>query len=83
MEFEWDVRKSDRCLAERGFDFAYAIRAFFDPDRSVCPDDRWDYGEARFVLRGLIDDRLFVVVFTNRGGTIRIISARKANSSEV
>ena len=32
MEFEWDEAKSDACYVERGFDFAYALRAFLDPD---------------------------------------------------
>ena len=40
MEFEWDQNKSERCFIERGFDFAYAVRAFFDPDRIVQKDNR-------------------------------------------
>lgn len=47
MNFEWDEGKSERCLAERGFDFAYAARAFFDPDRVVHADTRRNYGEER------------------------------------
>ena len=47
MDFEWDESKSERCLAERGFDFAYAARAFFDPDRVVHADTRRNYGEER------------------------------------
>ncbi|MFW6293504.1 MAG: BrnT family toxin [Spirochaetota bacterium] len=70
-----DSAKSDECFADRGFDFAYAARAFLDPGRDVFLDSRWDYGEDRYVLRGLIDGRLFVVVFTYRRGAIRIISA--------
>jgi uncharacterized protein len=83
VEFEWDSEKNDRCFTERGFDFAYAIRAFADPERDVIVDDRWQYGETRFLLRGRVDGRLFVVVFTHRGKRTRIISARKANSREV
>lgn len=30
MNSEWDEAKSEVCFAERGFDFAYAARAFFD-----------------------------------------------------
>lgn len=56
---------------------------FLDTGRDVFLDSRWDYGEDRSVLRGLIDGRLFVVVFTYRRGAIRIISARKANSREL
>ena len=31
MEFEWDDAKNNACFVRRGFDFAYAVRAFFDP----------------------------------------------------
>ena len=83
MEFEWDDTKSDACLVERGFDFAYAIRAFLDDDRIVGRDLRRDYGEDRYRLLGAIEDRVFVVIYTTRGSAIRIISARKANGGEV
>ena len=83
MEFEWDDAKSDACLAHRGFDFAYAIRAFLDDDRVVCRDHRWDYGEDRYRVLGTIEGRVFVVIYTVRGSVMRIISARKANGREV
>lgn len=83
VEFEWDSEKSDRCFAERGFDFAFVVRAFADPGRDVFTDERWEYGESRYILRGRIGGRLFVVVFTYRGSRVRIISARKANSREI
>lgn len=83
MEFEWDGDKSEACLNERGFDFAYAASAFADPNRLVTEDTRFVYGEPRFRLIGIIESRLFVVVYTPRQNVIRIISARKANSREV
>jgi uncharacterized DUF497 family protein len=83
MEFEWDEAKSSACFGERGFDFAYAARVFFDPDRLVQADNRFIYGEDRYQVIGRIDGRLFVVVFTPRGACVRIISARKANLREV
>lgn len=83
MEFEWDEAKSEACLAQRGFDFAYALRAFTDPDRLLSHDRRWDYGEARYQLLGRIEHRIFHVAYTLRGTKIRIISARKANKREV
>ncbi len=83
MEFEWDEAKSDHCFAHRGFDFAYAIRAFLDPNRLVGRDRRWDYGEDRYRLLGAIEGRVFVVIYTVRGSAIRIVSARKANRREV
>lgn len=46
-------------------------------------DTRRDYGEVREVGLGVIGDRLYCVVFTQRGDTMRIISLRKANSREI
>lgn len=83
MNFEWDEAKSEACFIQRGFDFAYAARAFFDPDRFVRADARHSYGEARYQLMGRIEGRLFVVVYTPRRNANRIISARKANQREV
>ncbi len=82
MKFEWHSEKSEDCFQNRGFDFAYATRTFLDPCRTVRKDDRYDYEESRFILMGKIDSRLFNVVYTMRDDTIRIISARKANSRE-
>ena len=83
MEFEWDETKSETCFQERGFDFAYAAQAFFDPHRLIRGDLRRSYGEERFQLTGRIDSRIFVVVYTPRANATRIISARKANNREV
>lgn len=83
MNFEWDEAKSEACFRERGFDFAYAARAIFDPDRLVRADIRHSYGEERYQLTGKIEQRLFVVVYTPRHDVMRIISARKANQREV
>ena len=83
MDFEWDDAKSDDCFAHRGFDFVYAVRAFLDPTRIVRRDRRWDYGEDRYRLLAAIESRVFVLIYTMRGSTIRIISACKANGKEV
>ena len=83
MDFEWNELKSERCFLERGFDFAYAAHAFFDPDRIVRLDNRHSYGEERYQLMGLIESRLFVIIYTMRNETIRLISARKANQREI
>jgi uncharacterized protein len=83
MNIEWDEAKSEACYQERGFDFAYAAHAFFDPDRLVRADTRRCYGEPRYQLIGKIERRVFVLVYTPRLNAIRIISARKANRREV
>ena len=81
--FKWDEDKSDTCFTERGFDFSYVLRAFLDENRRIHKDARWDYGEGRYQLLGLIEGRVFFVVYTLRAQSIRIISARKANRREV
>lgn len=83
MNFEWDEVKSEACFRERGFDFAYAARAFFDPNRVIRLDDRYSYNEERYQLMGMIERRLFVLVYTPRSNAMRIISARKANQREI
>ena len=83
MDFEWDLAKSNSCQISRNFDFAYVISIFKDPTLLVEHDQRWDYGEERFRALGVVDEKVFVVVFTRRHSAIRIISARKANSREV
>lgn len=45
-------------------------------------DDRRDYSEVREVGFGVIGDRLYCVVFTQRGDSMHIISMRKANKRE-
>ena len=83
MDFEWDLAKSNACRNSRNFDFAYVISVFADPTLLVEHDQRWDYGEERFRALGIVEDKVYVVVFTRRNKAIRIISARRANSREV
>lgn len=46
-------------------------------------DDRYSYNEERYQLMGMIERRLFVLVYTPRSNAMRIISARKANQREI
>lgn len=48
----------------------------------MVEDDRYNYGEQRFILFGLLRGRVIAVVYTDREESIRIISARKATSYE-
>lgn len=83
IELESDDAENTACFTRRGFDFAYAGRAFFDPRRIVVQDWRQDYGEDRCRLLGMIDGRAHVVIYTVRASVIRIISARDANKREI
>ena len=82
MDFEWDEAKAERNLARHGVDFLDAVSVFLDPHRLEIEDDRLDYGERRFTTIGMVESVLLTVVFTIRGESTRMISARKAESHE-
>jgi uncharacterized DUF497 family protein len=80
--FTWDEAKRQRNIEERGIDFAL-VEAFDFISALTLPDRRFDYGEHRQISIGFIGRRLHVLVFTQRGADIRVISLRKANEREV
>lgn len=80
-EFEWDDDKLARNLAERGIHFSEAAGIDWSTAQTFI-DDRIDYGEERFITRGLIGARLHILVYVLRGDRMRIISLRKANARE-
>ncbi|MGD9943989.1 MAG: BrnT family toxin [Burkholderiaceae bacterium] len=49
----------------------------------VREDARHDYGETRWTAIGYVGARLYVVVYVERDGAMRIVRRRKANSREV
>ena len=81
--FEWDDVKAKSNEAKHFVSFIFATRAFDDENRITVIDDRFDYGEVRYITLASIEQRVYVLVYTMRGSVIRLISARKANSKEV
>jgi len=82
-EFEWDNEKAAANRKKHHVSFDAATLVFDDPLHLTQPDDRFDYGEAREITIGQVQDRILAVVHTEREGKIRIISARRAAPSEV
>jgi len=85
LKFEWDRRKETANRKKHGVSFAEARTVFFDENARVIADPDHSDEEERFILLGLSSQlRLLVVCHCYREdqGTIRIISARKANHSE-
>ena len=81
--FEWDPKKARRNLALYGVSFDEASTAFQDPLSRTIRDPLHSEDEERFVLLGHSQrNRLLVVVHTERGDGIRLISARLAGSRE-
>lgn len=83
LQFEWDARKEAQNRKKHGVSFEEAATAFGDPRSLTVPDPEHSLEEDRFVLLGLsYRRRLLVVVHTERGDNLRIISARKATKRE-
>jgi uncharacterized DUF497 family protein len=81
--FEWDPRKAERNLEVHRVSFDEASTAFEDPLSRTIDDPLHSEDEERYVLIGRSHrDRLLVVVHTERGDRIRIISARIASNRE-
>jgi uncharacterized DUF497 family protein len=81
--FEWDPSKAKENFAIHGISFDEASAAFRDTLSLAIYDPLHSEEEDRFVLIGNSNkDRLLVVVHTERGDNIRLISARKASKKE-
>ena len=81
-DFEWDDAKAAENHARHGVSFYAARLAFDDAFAVVREDRRQNYGEDRFILLGMVEERLVAVAYTLRGDRIRIISARLAEPHE-
>ena len=82
IEFEWDDEKAAANLLTHGVSFELATRAFLDPSAVEWVDEREAYGEERTILLAMADGTILVVVYTERGDRIRLISARRATRDE-
>ena len=83
LEFEWHDAKAEANLQAHGVTFDLAQTVFQDPFAIERLDDRQDYGEERFVTVGMAEGNVVLfVAYTERGGRMRIISARRATQNE-
>lgn len=81
MEFEWDDIKRKLNIKKHGIDFINSPM-IFDGHTLTIEDDRYDYGEERFITFGILEGRVVVVVHAEDQDSIRIISIRKATKYE-
>ena len=83
LRYTWDSVKAATNLRRHRVSFTEAAAAFADPRSITIPDPDHSLNEERFVLIGRSDrDRLLVVVHTERGDLVRIISARPPSRRE-
>lgn len=83
MDFEWDPEKARRNRRLHGVSFAEAAEVFGDRLSSTVADPDHSQGEDRYLTFGQTSSgRHLVVAFTERGGRIRLISAREMTRRE-
>jgi uncharacterized DUF497 family protein len=83
MQFQWDAVKAATNRRKHRVTFEEASSVFADPLALTFRDPDHSAGEARFLTFGISEARrLLVVAHTQRGRSIRLISARRATRSE-
>jgi uncharacterized protein len=81
MGFEWDPAKDAANQRKHGIGFREATEIFRGFVLSA-EDLRRDYGERRFIALGEYDGEVIRLIFTERDGNVRVISAWKANKND-
>jgi uncharacterized protein len=81
MRFVWDDSKRLTNLRKHKIDFV-GIEGLFGGYTITLPDERFAYGEQRFITFGLLNQRVVAVAHTETASVIRIVSIRKAYHHE-
>ena len=85
LRFEWDERKAAANTKKHGVSFEEARSVFVDERAKLIDDPDHSEEEDRFVLLGLssaLRPLLVCHCYRSEGNVVRIISARKATTSE-
>ena len=83
MEFEWDPKKAGENLKKHGVEFVEATTVFADPLSVAVRDPDHSETENRMIIVGNSNRfRPLIVSHIDRGGRVRIISARQLTSAE-
>ncbi len=81
MEYTWSEAKRAANLRAHGLDFI-DVPCVFEGVTFTFEDDRFSYGEQRFVTLGLLAGVPVSIAHTETDHEIRIISFRKATKRE-
>jgi uncharacterized DUF497 family protein len=80
--FVWDETKRKSNLEKHGLDFKDAHLVYDNPDK--CTYDSSREGERRLmdIAFAVVKGRLLSLIYTERGGDVRVISFRPASREE-
>lgn len=79
---EYDEAKNLTTTRKHGLSFETAAKAFNDPTAVIIYDEDHSTTEERYNLIGAVKGGILFIVYTMRGETIRMISARPATKRE-
>jgi uncharacterized DUF497 family protein len=83
LKFEWDINKATANQKKHDVTFEEASTVLSDDFSITVPDPLHPDNEERWITIGQSDKhRTLIVVHTERGDSIRLISARLANIHE-
>lgn len=83
LGFEWDSAKASRNRIKHRVSFEEAVTVFSDELARIFPDLDHSMTEIRELIVGhSVQGKLLIVSFTERGGRVRIINARKVTPWE-
>jgi uncharacterized protein len=83
MIFDWDTNKAEKNLLKHQVSFGEAKTVFNDPFYIDFYDPDHFEEEERYLIVGISNqESLLIVSYTERGNSIRIISARKVTKAE-
>jgi uncharacterized protein len=81
--FEWDKTKAQTNVRKHKVTFEEGVSIFMDPMLITFQDEEYVEIEERFISIGRSErGRVLLVVHTDRGDAIRLISCRKATAAE-
>jgi uncharacterized DUF497 family protein len=81
MNITWDEKKRHANLKAHGLDFR-SVRTVLNNATHTHEDTRFPYPERRYVLTGLLNDKVVVAIYTEFRSTFHVISFRKATGRE-
>jgi uncharacterized protein len=82
MRTTFNPAKREWALVHRGLDFPVDAERAFSGETVTMIDERFDYGEVRQISAGFLEDRMVVIVWTQRGTSRHIISMRYCHGKE-
>jgi uncharacterized protein len=82
MEVEFDADKDEINRFKHRLPLAFGKRVFDDPDHFSVSSHREEDREDRSKAMGMVDGKLYTLVYVWRGDILRLISVRRSNASE-